>query len=264
MRNFSTYGHMEGPIDNLQILRNVFISSVLFLGALLLALNPESFDRPLTRLLNSLVDRFPLFDGFAVAAYVYPTFSGAMLLALIWSCWFDNRSEEDRARILVGTLVSFGAGLISRLLQYKLPTHLRPVFDPALDFHPPSVSQVSYNEWNSFPSDHVTVFAGLVVIIYIARSEYTVFAIVLTILVELARTYMGGHYPSDLIGGAALAAMVVWAAQASWSLQVGRRIVMWERKSPSLFYLGAFFMSYQIATLALDVRGTAKLLYKIL
>jgi PAP2 superfamily len=118
------------------------------------------------------------------------------------------------------------------------------------------------NTWNSFPSDHVTVFAGLAIVIYIARSRFALAAIAFTALAELARVYMGAHYPSDLIGGAALASLVVWATETSWFTSLGSRIVARQRRSPSLFYMSAFFVSYQIATLAGDIRWAASILWR--
>jgi membrane-associated phospholipid phosphatase len=239
-----------------RIWRNVLISSVVFLGALAVALFPGGFDRPLTGLINRFAGRSALFDGFVSASSFYFTFSGAILTALIWYCWFDNKEVESRARILVGTLASLVAGAISRFLQYTLSTHPRPFYDPAFGFQAPSGFQQQYNTWNSFPSDHVAVFAGLVVVIYIAHSRFAIFAIVWTMVVETSRTYMGAHYPSDLIGGAALAAILVWAAQASWPISLGRKVMRWEQSSSPLFYLSAFFLTYQIATLFSEIRIT--------
>jgi undecaprenyl-diphosphatase len=141
-------------------------------------------------------------------------------------------------------------------LQHKLPTHPRPYYDTALGFHLPFNPEVPYNNWNSFPSDHVTVFAGLAVVLYIVRPKFVVYAIVGTTIVESFRTYIGAHYPSDLIGGAALAASVVWASQLSWPILAGKKILRLEQSSPGAFYLGAFFLSYQIATLFNDIRQT--------
>jgi membrane-associated phospholipid phosphatase len=240
-----------------QIRRNVIISSLVFLAAIVVALAPEAFDRPLTRLINSFANRSTMFDGLVASLNAAYSFSGVVLIALIWSCWFATRDSESRARILLGTLGAIAAGGVSRFLQHTLSTHPRPIHDPALAFQAPSGIEPLYNTWNSFPSDHVTVFAGLALVIYIARSRFAVFAIVWTIFVETSRTYMGGHYPSDLVGGAALGAMVVWATQEPLLISWGSRLVMrWERSSPSLFIMIAFFLSYQIATLFLDIRYT--------
>jgi membrane-associated phospholipid phosphatase len=175
-------------------------------------------------------------------------------MSLIWATWFDSEDSERRVRILVGTLASFGAGLISRFLQKTLPTSSTPYYDPALDFQRLFDFDPPGNTWDSFPSDHVTVFAGLVVVLYIARSKFAIFAIAWTIFAEGTRTYIGSHYPSDLIAGAALAAIVLWTVQTPWPVALGYRAMSWEKSSPSLFYLSAFFASYQIASLFGDMR----------
>jgi membrane-associated phospholipid phosphatase len=235
--------------------RSAVISAAIFFGAMGLSVIPETLDRPLTLLFNGYANRSTLIDTLISDLANYFTYSGVILMALIYACWFDTEDLEKRSQILIGTLVSFAAGCVSRLLQYTLSTHPRPFFDPELPFHPPSgLGEQPLNTWNSFPSDHATVFAGLVVVIYLAKPTLAVFAAAFTVLVESLRVYMGAHYPSDLIGGAALAAMMVWTAQTPRVVSLGRRMAGWERTSPSLFYMFAFFITYQIATLFVDVR----------
>ena len=96
----------------------------MFLWALALALTPEVFDRPTTRLINGFANRSWLFDYFMEASSKYFTFSGVIMMAMIWYCWFEKRDPERRVRVLVGTLASVGAGAISRILQHKLPTQI--------------------------------------------------------------------------------------------------------------------------------------------
>jgi undecaprenyl-diphosphatase len=186
----------------------------------------------------------------------YYTFNGVVLMAMIWYCWHERRDVKDRVPILVGTLASLAAGRISRFLQHALPTHPRPYYDPVLNFHIPFSPEAPSNTWDSFPSDHVAVFAGLTVVLFIAGPSFVVFAIAWTIVVESVRIYMGGHYPSDLIGGAALGAILVWAAQTSGPISLGQKVMRWEQSSPAVFYMAAFFLSYQIATLFADFRST--------
>jgi membrane-associated phospholipid phosphatase len=246
--------------SNHQTWRNVLIGGAVFFAALGVALVPGAFDRPVTALINSWANHSRTFD-LMFATIGRPTFSGAVLISLLWAAWFDTKDTDRRARMLVGTLASFGAGLFSRLLQKTLSTHPRPYYDPDLNFHRPFDFDLPGNTWDSFPSDHVAVFAGLVVVLYIARSKFAVFAIVWTALAESTRTYIGAHYPSDLVAGAALAATVVWAVQAPWPISLGQKVMRWEKSSPSLFYLVAFFASYQIASLFGDIRYTFNVLF---
>ena len=237
--------------------RNLIISGLVFVGAFALAFDPEAFDRPTTRLINAVANRSWMFDYLADASNRYFTFSGVALMAMIWYCWFENRDAELRVRILVGTLASIGAGGISRILQHVLPVHSRPWFDAALGFQLPlNLQEAHYSTWNSFPSDTVTVFAGLTVVLYIVQPSFISYAILWTIVVEAFRNYIGAHYSTDLIAGAALGASAVWASQMSWPISAGKKVMRWEQSSPALFYMIAFFLSYQIATLFNDIRQT--------
>ena len=148
------------------------------------------------------------------------------------------------------------AGVLSRSLQHLLSTHPRPVYDSALEFHLPSVlGEKPFNTWNSFPSEHAAVLFGLAAVIASVRPRLGLLVFLWLIPVELSRAYVGGHYPSDLIGGAALSASLVWLAQVpSATRRVAGKIAGWALQSPSLFYPGAFLLSYEVATLFDDIR----------
>ncbi len=248
---------VDEPAHRVNYQRNVLISFALFLAALGLVCCPGLVDIPVIKLFNSYADRYRLLDTLFYAFDTYFTFSGVVLIALIWSCWFSDERSETRARLLVATVMSLGAGTLSRFLQHHLPTHIRPYYDPSIGFHAPALLEKPFNTWNCFPSDHAAVFSGLAVAIYLVRPRWGIFAGAWLILIESARVYMGAHYPSDLIGGAAFAAMVVWASQAPRILSLGRRVVSWELSARPMFYMLAFFGLYQIGTLFLDIRRAA-------
>ncbi len=238
---------------------NALISLGLFLAAAALVYRPEVLDYPFTRFLNSFADRDHFLEVALYSMYSRSTFSGVMLMSLVWWCWSGTQNLEMRARIVVGTVASFGAGVLSRFLQHALKTHPRPMYDPAIRFHLPAIfGYHDLNTWNSFPSDHGTVFAGLALVVFLTRSRLGWFAVIWTFFVELARTYEGSHYPTDLLGGAALAGIIVWGTQAPWAVALGLRVVRWGQRSPRLFYAAAFFVCYQIATLFVDIRGLVK------
>jgi membrane-associated phospholipid phosphatase len=240
--------------------RTGLVASVVFAVAFAAAANPDLLDRPVTVFINQLVGRSDLFDRVASIVYWYPTFTGAVLMALVWSCWFENDDSERRSRILVGTLAAVGAGMVSRFLQHTLPTHPRPYYDAAIHFRIPLNQEQLLNTWHSFPSDHVTVFGGLVAVLFVARSRLAIPMMIYTAVMELARTYMGAHYPSDLIGGAALACMCVWAAQLPSVVRGGVHVVAWERSFRPAFYAAAFFFTYEVAMLFSELRSAGSLL----
>ncbi|MBW4024644.1 MAG: phosphatase PAP2 family protein [Proteobacteria bacterium] len=244
------------PEPHIQYARNVSISASLFLVAFGFALTPSLLDMPLTLSFNSLAGHYPALDLAFYNLDSSYSFSGGVLMALIWGCWFSSDNRFMRERILAGLGACLAAGIVSRLLQHSLPTHLRPFYTPAVHFrHPLYMSHWPLNKWFSFPSDHAAVFAGLLTIVWISRSKFRIPATLWLIVVESSRTYEGAHFPSDLLGGAAFAATLVWASQCPLILRMSRRVMAFEVSAPSLFYIAAFFISLQLATLFTDFRN---------
>ena len=65
----------------------------------------------------------------------------------------------------------------------------------------------------SFPSDHATAAFAIAVAILLRHRTAGRVAVAMAILVSLSRVVVGTHYPSDVLGGAAvgtLAALVFW------------------------------------------------------
>jgi undecaprenyl-diphosphatase len=234
--------------------RNTLAALAVFLAAYAIALVPNVFDLPLERLINSHANKSVVLDHLFFNLDTYFIFSGMPVVALIWGEWAANK--ERRARIILGIFAVLCAGVLSRSLQHLLATHPRPFYDPALGFRLPSISgQTPLATWNSFPSDHAAVFFGLAALIASIRPRLGLLVFLWLAFVECSRAYVGAHYPSDLIGGAALGASLVWLAQVpAAARQVAEKIAGWERLSPSLFYTCAFLLSYQVATLFADIR----------
>lgn len=72
---------------------------------------------------------------------------------------------------------------------------------------------------NSFPSDHATLMFALALGLLLAeplrRAGFVVLALALS--VGWARVFLGAHYPSDILGGAALAVLCVGLVKSlSW------------------------------------------------
>jgi membrane-associated phospholipid phosphatase len=90
----------------------------------------------------------------------------------------------------------------------------------------------------SFPSSHAANWfaAAVVLAVYYRRSLYL--ALPLAVLVSYSRTYVGVHYPSDVLAGAAFgagyAAAMLWLLDALWQKVGLRWWPDWWRLLPSL------------------------------
>ena len=232
----------------------VFCVTVLF-GMAVLMTAPELADRPVIKFLNDYGSMHPTVNWIMYQFDTYPTYSGVAVMTVIWWCWFDA-GPASRARLLTGTLAAFPAGIVSRFLQHQISSHPRPAYDIAQHFRlPEMLKEGVYNTWNSFPSDHAAVFSGLVTTIFIVRPRIGLIAGIYLAIIESSRMFMGAHFLTDLLGGAALGAAFTWAVQAPFFLNLAERVVRYERNKSSWFYATGFVISYQIATLFADIRN---------
>lgn len=60
----------------------------------------------------------------------------------------------------------------------------------------------------SFPSDHAAVAMSLAIIIFLWSPRVGIWFIALAVLISVARIFAGVHYPSDVIVGLALGAII--------------------------------------------------------
>jgi undecaprenyl-diphosphatase len=126
--------------------------------------------------------------------------------------------------------------------------------DPALNFVPPDgVDPDPLNHWNSFPSDHAALYFGLVAVIFFSNVKLGYLTFLWTAVITMVRNYLGYHYPTDSLGGAALGVFAV-SLHGRFHL-LGSRLLSFEKRVTPAFYMLAFFVTYQIATLFNDVRA---------
>lgn len=248
--------------SNSRYKRNALGSLLLLMGAIILTVNPEWFNRPTARLLAELSEEYQLATELAKILSENSTLHGVIIVALLWYCWFKDGAPV-RAVIGTGVAAAMIAGIASRFLQRHFPTYPRPIYDPALKLQGNSVGEFITSAANTFPSERATLFAGLAIVIFLVRPRLGLLAIGYTLMVDTARIYLGLHYPADLLGSVAIAAFMVWMAQMPWGLTLGRALLVWEKRSPALFYTVTFFVSYQMATAFADLRAIVSSFYRL-
>ena len=71
------------------------------------------------------------------------------------------------------------------------------------------VNILSYNSTNSFPSAHATFFFALAVYLFLLDKKLGILMVAVTVLMGIARVFVGVHWPSDILAGAFLGIFAV-------------------------------------------------------
>ena len=219
----------------------------------------QSIDRGILVFFNQSAQHWSWFDNAIIVLSDSDLVKGGMMLAIFWGMWFRRGTDGvQRERLLAGIGGTLLALSVSRVLACALPNRLRPVLDPTMHFVPPFglPDQSNWTSWSSFPSDHAALFFALAFGIWLVSKRAGVFAFLYVFLVIcLPRLYVGIHYPSDIVAGAALGIGAV-------SLLAERHLCpLWTRpllhaleRWPTFGYALFFLLSFQIATLFWDIR----------
>jgi undecaprenyl-diphosphatase len=166
--------------------------------------------------------------------------------------------------LCTGAVAAVLAGVLSRILQGLLPFHVRPLYSADLRLtHPIGVESPALSHWNSFPSDHASLGFALATLIWINDRRLGAFAFFWAAITNSARIYLGYHYPTDILGGAALGIFMIILFQRLPLPPVVYRLLVWERCGPPSFYAVAFIASYLAGTLFSDVRIIAHLIVQL-
>jgi undecaprenyl-diphosphatase len=195
---------------------------------------------------------------------------GGVMSAIYWHLWFGKGAERERRRrsIVIILAGAFLAVIVSRTISLLAPFRLRPLYDGGIP-HPSYSIPITANleNWNAFPSDTATLFFALAFgIAYLSRRLAIPVLLYTAGWIALPRIYLGLHYPSDIVAGAAIGIATVWVLlRTQWLHSViARRVLAFESASPQWFYPIAFLMSFELADLFNDVRNVGRVVVHLL
>jgi undecaprenyl-diphosphatase len=212
----------------------------------------NSFDWYILSFFNRFAHRSFIFDELVILLSVNNLLKGGVIVGIIWWVWFESEdSRRKREALLTGLIGSVPALVIAKILSAVM-FRARPAYEIRLLFSRPyGMQRAEFGQLSSFPSDHAVLFFALATGIFIAsrRAGWLAF-IYVSGLICLPRIYLGEHYPTDVLAGAAIGMLPVWLANrprirkplTNWALQ-------WMDSRPSQFYCFSFLVTYQIAEL---------------
>lgn len=228
------------------------------------------FDRMILEFLNRFSQRSWTFDYSIFLLSNAELFKGGVIVTVLWALWFVRDKEEvvaETHRTILSTFAGTAVALfLARGLAIALPFRERPLHQPAFNFLPPfGISVETLKGWSAFPSDHATLFIGLVTGIFLISRRLGFLSIVYVFLVVLIpRIYLGLHYPTDIIVGSILGIVCVLLANGSMMKKlVTGPLIKWSEKYPHLFYAMFFLVTYQTATLYKDIRWGGEFLLNV-
>lgn len=223
-------------------------------------------DRSIILFLNGFAHRSVALDVLVVELTRSQTFGAGGVMAIFWWAWFRHERNDERYRpILLSTLLgAFVAIVLGRVLALLLPFRLRPLHDPALHFVLPyGMNADVLRGWSSFPSDHAMIFFEFAVgVLLVHRRLGWLLLVHALFVISLARVYTGQHYPSDILGGAAIGVLMALSFTSRRVRGViARPILRIEERSPSAFYAILFLISLEVADMFQEPRTMLNLLF---
>jgi undecaprenyl-diphosphatase len=238
----------------------VFISAgVILLAALGIHALSGRCDGTLSILINAAAHRSWFVDRIVVFLSENPLVKGFPALAIFFYAWFQpGRTSEGaqlskKHQILLYTLFILPFAIVlARVLAGISPYRVRPIDNPDLHLRIAyAFDPASLPHWSSFLSDHAVFFFTLATGVALAcrRAGILLFLHALIIIV-LPRLYLGIHYPSDLLSGAALGCAIGYLA--NWpglrSLVASPGIRLHQYSAP-IFYAVLFYIAAETAVL---------------
>ena len=169
---------------------------------------------------------------------VYVQASEALFLAmLVLVCAFGRHERwltMRRAAVAAG--LSAGLGLLIAKVITEFYDRPRPFVA-----HPGAVHLFARHAADaSFPSDHATASVAIAVAILLrSKVRWGLITMAFALILLFGRVALGYHYPSDVLGGAAIgttAALVLWAAPIRTKIDAltGRGGRLWDHATDKL------------------------------
>lgn len=191
------------------------------------------------------------------------TFKGLVLLPLLWWMWFQQGERREwRRQMVLATLLSGVVALfVGRLLTHWLPFRVRPIYSTELhlNFAGSNIKDALLTNWSSFPSDHAMLWMAIATGIFLVWRGIGVLAILYAILfICVPRAYLGYHYPTDLLVGAAVGIAITYVmTREAIRVRYAAPALRWIELRPGPSAMLAFILCLELVTQFDELRKLA-------
>jgi undecaprenyl-diphosphatase len=220
----------------------------------------NAFDLTVLHWINGHAGNFAL-DHLVKQAEENPLFRGALFMTAFWGLWFARIGDPTtrREKLLNIVFAVVASIVIARAISLVFPFRLRPMYTDGIGFVPlPFPVHYNLEEWSSFPSDTGAYFFAIAVGFWGFSRPLSIAAMVYCIgYIALPRIYLGLHWPSDLIAGCAVGAVIapLVVGSALVTRWISRPLLDFAALRPGLFYAAFFLFTFEMVPLFTDARG---------
>lgn len=205
--------------------------------------------------LNSWNGQFEIFDQLLLFLDLQ-LFKSLPFMMAFWGLWFWPKTQTERTKIrnvLTATLVlTVPVMVITRLIAVFAPFSPRPLHTPDLDFILNEYQYArAFDGWSSMPSDHASMFMCLAVaFFYIHRTVGIFFIFWAMFVTSIPRVILAYHWPSDILAGWALGAVIVVLLIGPMTRLIERiNIVPFFEEREAIGYALLFVATFEVANM---------------
>lgn len=165
-------------------------------------------DQAITKWINGLAGTSPVLDAVMIAI---TTFGAPLLVGLVIVQWWAQSDRQHVRHTCLASGLAFLLGLGFNQIILLFVHRLRP--------YDVGVSQLlvaKSPDW-SFPSDHATAVVAIAASFALqALPRRAVLFSFMAALICVSRVFVGTHYVSDILGGAAIGLVAAWVVRTAY------------------------------------------------
>ena len=145
------------------------------------------------RQINQFAGRWAFLDNFGI---FFAEYSGYVLLILLFTFLFHRKKKKEYKIMIAEALFS------AILARFVITNIIRFIYFRPRPFVNYQVNLLlNHKMEGSFPSGHAAFFFALSFVVYFFEKKAGILFLTISLLMGLARIFVGIHYPSDILGG---------------------------------------------------------------